>query len=143
MGTLILRDLSFSRDFRSIKWGATLQYNLLRAFCAGVIITCCMLFSSQFEHNRVSALIYLLLWPLGYLIFFIPLVLLLSFLSSSVPFAGLLALLFAILLVSIGDPVVCVLKRLFPKLVPAERPPLFSTNLLNFILEADEIAFTS
>lgn len=35
---------AFSRDFRKIKWGSTLYYNMLRALCAGIIVSVVSIF---------------------------------------------------------------------------------------------------
>lgn len=136
---IILRDFSFTRDFRKINWVPTIWYNLLRAVCAGLIIGVLMLIIPQGTEDRFTALAAPLVWPIAYLIIFLPMGIVFSILGS-LPFVGLLAAFFSIVAVAIGDPIVCVLHKLVPKLVPVESPPIFSLNLIFWVLDAPEIS---
>jgi hypothetical protein len=136
---IILRDFRFTRDFRKIKWGATIWYNLLRAACAGLVLGILMFIFPQSADDRFTAIAAPLLWPIAFLVMFLPMGVVFSVLRK-LPFVGLLAAFFALLAVAIGDPIVCVLHKLFPKLVPIESPPIFSLNLVFWVLDAPEIA---
>jgi len=136
---IILRDFKFTRDFRQIQWGPTLQYNLLRSACAGLVLGILMFIFPQSQGDRLTALAAPFVWPFGYLFMFLPMGLVFSLLRG-VPFVGLLAAFFAIVAVSIGDPIVCILHKFVPKLVPVDSPPLFSVYLIFWVLNAPEIS---
>lgn len=54
------------------------------------------------------------------------------------PFVGLLAAFFPLIVVAIGDPIVCLIHKIASELVPVEAPPLFSLSLVLWILDAPE-----
>lgn len=136
---IILRDFSFTRDFRQIQWGATIWYNLLRAACAGLVLGIFLFFFPQSPGDQMRALATPLIWPIGYLIMFLPMGIIFSLLRN-LPFVGIIALFFAIIAVSIGDPIVCILHKIFPKIVPVDSPPLFSLYLVFWVLNAPEFS---
>lgn len=142
-GTTIIRDFEFTRDFRVIEWRATLWYNLLRATCAGIVfaILHMILPSANGPATPLQALALVPMLPIGYLAFVLPVSLLIS-LFSWVPFIGILGLALA-LTVAIGDPLVCLLKRLAPTAVPVDHPTLFSLTPVFWVLKADEYAIAS
>jgi len=140
---VISREFSLAQDFRSVQWRRTLWYNLLRAAGAGVIWTVAMLFMSGFQ-SGVESLLYPVVLPVGYLLIGLPLALLLSGLSKILtPVAGgvvsgLLALCIALLAaiwVAAGDPLVFLLSRFHPQAVPVERPSLWSTSFIVYVLD--------
>ena len=135
----ILRDFSFIRDFRNINWVPTIWYNALRAICAGLVIGILMLIFPQGTEGRFTAIAVPLVWPIAYFIIFLPMGIVFSILRN-LPFVGLLAAFFSIVSVAIGDPIVCVLHKFLPKLVPVESPPIFSLNLVFWVLDAPEIS---
>lgn len=137
--SIIAREFQFSRDFRSIGWRATLQYNLLRACMAGCVWAVIMLLFPQPGQPRAMALLWPFAWPLFYMIVVIPCTLVISILRS-VPFVGLFGVFLAAISVAIGDPLVCVLKKFAPQLVPVEDPPLFSLTPVFWVLDAQEFS---
>lgn len=138
---LIVRDFSFLRDFRHILWGPTLKYNLLRSACAGVVLGLAMITFPQ-DGGRALGLVTPLMWPIGYLVFFLPFGIMLS-LFRALPFVGLFAAFLSLIAVAIGDPIVYVLKKNFPQIVPVDSPPLFSLNLIFWVLDAPEVAIAA
>jgi len=136
---IILRDFRFMRDFRQIQWGYTIWYNLLRSACAGLVIGIIMFIFPQSEGDRITAIAAPFVWPIAYLIIFLPLGVILSILRG-LPFVGLFAAGFAFVAVAIGDPIVCVLRKIFPKSVPVDSPLLFSLYLIFWVLDAPEVA---
>ncbi|HQQ61267.1 MAG: hypothetical protein KBC66_00105 [Kiritimatiellae bacterium] len=136
---IILRDFKFTRDFRQIRWGATLGYNLLRSLCAGIVIGVIMLVFPQAPDERMTAVFAPLIWPIGYICMFLPLGLVCSLLRG-LPFVGIIAAFFSIIAVSLGDPLVCLIHKIFPKAVPVDAPPLFSLYLIFWVLDAPEIS---
>ena len=143
MGTIIAREFSFSRDFRSVKWGATLWYNLLRAACTGLVLGVLMFLFPHSAGDRNIALAGPVIWLFGYLIVFLPSGIIISFLSQFVPFLWLFSVFFAIITVAVGDPIVCAIKAFLPKLVPVDQPPLFSTKMVIFVVDMPEVAVMS
>lgn len=135
--TLIVKDFQFSRDFRRIKWGATLWYNLLRAFCAGLILGVLIFFFPPSEADRFTAIVAPLSWAVAYLIIFLPLGVVFSVLRD-LPFVKPLAAFCSLVAVAIGDPILCVLYRFFPKIIPVESPSFFSLNLVFWVLDEPE-----
>lgn len=135
---IILRGFQFSRDFRQIKWGATLWYNLLRAASAGVVLGVLIFLFPHREDARISALVLPFVWPIAYLVMFLPMGVVFA-VWRSLPFVDLLAAFFALIAVAIGDPLVCILHKIQPKLVPVESPALFSFYLIFWVLDAPEI----
>ena len=73
--------------------------------------------------------------PVLYMLFILPVTLLASLLHW-VPFVGLIRLTLA-LLVALGDPLVCLLKRIVPAAVPVEEPTLFSLTPVFWLLNVD------
>lgn len=137
--SFIIREFSFARDFRKIQWGPTLWYNLLRASCAGLVIGVLMFLFPQNGANRFTSLAGPLLWPIGYLILFLPMGIVFSILRE-VPFVGVLSAFFSFIAVTVGDPIVCLIHKISQKLVPVESPPLFSLFLVFWVLDAQEIS---
>jgi hypothetical protein len=139
---IILREFSFTRDFRKIDWGPTIWYNLLRAGCAGLMLGILMFIFPQGTHDRFTAIAAPLVWPILYLVVFLPMGVAFSVLRN-LPFVGLLAPFFAFMAVAIGDPILCVLHKIIPRIVPVESTPIFSLNLIFWVLDAPEISIIS
>ena len=139
---VILREFRFTRDFRQIQWKATIWYNLLRAACAGLVIGILMFIFPQSAGDRTTALAAPFIWPIAYVIVFLPMGIIFSLLRS-IPFVGLIAAFFALVAVAIGDPIVCILHKIFPNIVPVASPPLFSLYLVFWVLSAPEISVSN
>lgn len=144
---IILRDFRFTRDFRQIQWGATIWYNLLRAACAGIVIGIIMFFFPDVVEapNRYVAFAVPLVYPVAYLIY-MPFFIFIS-LFQGIPLIGgfirLFVALAALIMVAIGDPIVCILHKISPKIVPVNSPPFFSLYFIFWVLSAPEIAVTN
>ncbi len=139
MSNAIIRDFSFARDFRSIAWGATLKHNLLRAFFAGIVWAIIILITdgpAKADKGFIFGLPFIL--PVAYFMFFLPLGLVAARLSSQIPFVGWFALIAAVLIV-VGDPLVCILSLIAPRLVPMDKPGLFSFALIIWLLKSEEV----
>jgi hypothetical protein len=139
---LIIRDFHFLRDFRQIKWGVTLWYNLLRAICAGLVLGILMFIFPSEPNARISALLMPITWPFVYLIVFIPIGILCSILKN-IPFVNYFSMFIALISVAIGDPIVCVLYKLIPETVPVESPSLLSFVPIFWVVDAPEIVIAS
>jgi peptidoglycan/LPS O-acetylase OafA/YrhL len=125
------QDDSFSlrRDFKNIHWPSTMKYNLLRASGAGIVWLVLALLTGQGWHAFT-----MLFFPVVFLVFFLPIGLFAAWLSSlGIPWVGLVAALIAVF-VAVGDPLVFVLKKARPELVPAEKVKFFNLQTVIFIL---------
>lgn len=131
---LILRKFSVSRDFRSVAWKETLWYNLLRSLGAGVVFSTIALLL-RMEPGIV--LVQVVGHPILWLVFGLPLGSLAAKLASAVPGMSLLAAIIALVLVTLGDPLVSLLRLLVPRAVPIEDPPLFDLSLLILLLRPE------
>jgi hypothetical protein len=154
---VILTEFSVVRHFRIILWGATFQYNLLRASFAGLVIGIVMLIVPGRRVPIAVCLLAPLLGPNCYLIYLLPILLVrfvarVSLQASADSSSGLamfgcatawLFIFFALFLVAAGDPLVCLLKAIFPRSVPVEAPPLFSIQPIIFVLDASEVTIAS
>jgi hypothetical protein len=139
MANLILRDFKLLRDFRSVNWGATVGYNLMRASAAGVVwgtIIFCISFNDRKPAWPMLAAP--LFMPIAYLCFFLPLGFFFGALSSIVPFAGLFSIFFAIEAVTVGDPLISILHAIAPRFVPVQRPSFLSLALIYYVLKPEE-----
>lgn len=129
----ILRDFKLSRDYKSIHWGATLQHNMLRAACAGLVFG-----SIQgFQSGRWNDLILIIGCPIIWLIC-LPFGLFAAKLAEKgVPFIGLLTWIPALMIIP-GDPLVWVLSMIAPRLVAMEKPPFISLSLVSWVLKNED-----
>jgi len=132
MSNAIIRDFSFARDFRSIAWGATLKHSLLRAFFAGIV----WFVVTLIKEGKPPW--FLLMFPFFYLVILLPLGVVCAKLSPHVPFMGIVAVFFAVL-VAVGDPLVCILSMFAPRLVPMHKPGFFMLSLIIWLLKGDEV----
>ena len=142
---VITNEFSFSKDFRSVRWRATLAYNLLRATCSGVVIGVFMLLLPLMLPVSTSVnwlyLAYPIMWPMGYALLWAPLGLAIMFVAKIIPIVGLLNLVLSIATVTPGDWLVCIIKEFAPNAVPVETPSIFSLSIIIFVLDAPEISF--
>lgn len=134
---VIINEFSLTRDFRSIKWGATLWYNLVRSISAGLILGILMFMFPQQQGDQATALAGPFVWPFAYLFFFLPFGMFMNVVGQFIPVANLVTLFVALIAVTIGDPIVCILHKFFPRLVPVAAPPLFSLALIQWVLDTD------
>lgn len=157
--SVILRDFSFTRDFRRIRWLATIWFNVLRAICAGSVVTLLFFLMLFFVRNNpelknndgtLSTMMAFmpLFWPIGSYIGLFPFTLLFRGIAAVFPdgfgfFILIPVFFFTAFAVSIGDPLVCILKKFFPKIVPMDDPPLFSTHFVFWLLDAPEVSVAS
>lgn len=140
---LVIRRFSALRDYRSVQWAETLRYNLLRSLCAGITLAVIFLFVRISSPGPGPNPLVALLMPVGYLLAYLPVGLLLQKLGGLVGVFYLAAVVMAILSVSLGDPLVFLLRRIVPGLVPVEDPPFISTSLVIYVLKpelADQLA---
>lgn len=136
-------EFSFRRDFKRIRWKETLQVNALRAFAAGIVWAFICLFIMIGDPKTGTGLTYgqLFLLPIGtvagYLAIYMPLGIFFSFLSSmGIPLVGFVAALFA-LIVAVGDPVMFIIHKVKPGLVPVKDYSFICFRLIIFVLDME------
>lgn len=126
-----MADFSFKRDFKNIDWGSTLQVNLIRAAFAGLIWFIIRLFTG----DSFSSSLIMLLFPVAYLIFLLPIGLVAGWLSSiGIPFIGLITVIISIFIV-VGDPPTFILHKVNPRLVPVEQYGFLNFRIIIFVLK--------
>ena len=128
-----LRDFKFSRDYKLIHWGGTIQYNLLRAACAGLIFGLILGFSEGKWDNMLLVIGCPVIW-----LIFLPIGLIAAKLSEKgVPWVGLLTWPPALMVLP-GDPLVWIISMFAPRVVGMEKPPFMNFNLMSWVLKNDE-----
>jgi len=127
-----MEEFSFRRDLKSVVWGPTLLLNFFRSLAAGIAW---FIFSILINSTSPS----LLLFPIVYFIILLPTGLIAGKLSEAgVPFAGLFSM-FISLLVIVGDPLVYILHKIKPELVPIEKFGFFNLRLIIFVLKNETL----
>lgn len=121
--------MSLVDDFRLIRWKETLWYNALRSAAAAIVWTGLTAWADdgQFVAQHGGPVGIWLQMPLALFIGLIPMTLLFRVLGY-IPIVGLFFLLFAIVLMGAGDPLVFALHRAKPEWVPVDNPSLFSLS---------------
>lgn len=87
-------------------------------------------------------------WPIGSYIGLFPFTLLMRGIAAVFPdgfgfFILIPVFFFTAFAVSIGDPLICILHKFFPKIVPVDDPPLFSTHFIYWVLDVPEVSIAS
>jgi hypothetical protein len=101
----------------SVDWKPTLILNVARAFCAGVVWSLIVLMS---EGVGANFFIMLFAFPLSYCLVILPVGIAARKLSDSgVAWAGVVAAVCSVM-VFIGDPLLFLLKKWAPRLVPVD-----------------------
>jgi len=125
---------SIRRDFRYIRWGATLWYNLLRATFAGLVLTAALAFGGGHVPPEQLASLPLVA-PAAWFTVMLPLTLVTSALAAiGVPFVGWLSLLLSLFIVA-ADPFVWVLHKVWRRAVPLESPDFVNFAPVVFVLD--------
>ena len=123
-----MSDFSLRRDWKNIDWKATFQYNVFRSICA----TPAWVLLGYLSTKQLSWI--MLLFPVSYFGFWLPLGLLCSWLSRlGVPFIGLLSIVSSVVIV-VGDPIVWIISKIKPDLVPVEKPKFIDFHLIIYVV---------
>jgi hypothetical protein len=127
----MVTDFDFSRDFSHIGWKSTIILNVFRAFVAGCIWTIIFFLLHVFP-NITQLLSTPIIWPM-LLIFLFPLILILK---KVIPVLGDLLHLVGIILYGPADPILHIIQKRYPQLVPLrEEYPILSKHLVIFLVE--------
>lgn len=131
-----MEDFSFIRDFKNIQWKRTIGLNLLRSAIAGVV----WFFIITVTDKAHGSALPMLFFPLVFSLFFLPFGIFASFLSKwGVPYVGW-ATVFFTFLVFVADPIMYILHRTIPRIVPVEKYKFLSLHLVIFVLNNPDIA---
>jgi len=128
---------TFTQNFRQIRWGKTLWYSLLRSICAGFVIGMLMFIFPESEGNRMCGLEGSLFYPFAYFFIFFPMGIVFFWLQEF-PFVRLLSGYIALCSISLGDPIIYIMHKFFPRLVPIKSPPFFSFLLIFWVFDEQE-----
>lgn len=129
------RNFAFFKNFHRIMWKETLWLNFLRAFC---VLPVLILFNVS-QGTEASPLFYAA-YPFAYIFMAAPLLILVKkmIIIISGELAGILMIIILIPLIFIsiagGDPIVFLIKKIKPTLVPVEKYPFISLDLFIFVL---------
>jgi hypothetical protein len=127
---------SFERDLDKVLWGKTIWLNLMRAFSAGIVVTLViLLFGVKITEGGLPLFAIPLIAPLAY-IFIIPALILFFQLNriiigSNHPLTLLISIFYSLsfgVLMALGDPLVFLLHKVNPSLVPQQK-----YNFMNFV----------
>jgi hypothetical protein len=130
---------SLERDFNRIMWGRTLWFNLLRAFCAGIIWTIIALVSGTQISSGIPSAMLPLVAPIAYIFLLItylvivkiPILIPGKLLHTLTTLAYSFIFGFA---VAVGDPLVFILHRIKPAFVPVEKFDFINFEMCIFVL---------
>lgn len=141
MEHIIARDFNITRDFKSIDWGATLWFNLMRAAGGGIVFAILGLLMEEYRRNTGvgTILAFPLIIPIGYLFFFLPMGMVCAFLAKFFPYVGILVFMLS-LFVAAGDPLVWILSLVAPQAVPVAKPGFVNFALIMWVLKPEEAA---
>lgn len=122
-----MSDFSIKRDWKKINWKATFQYNVFRSLCATPVW---LLFTSLLNEQFIWQMI---LFPVAYFAFWLPFGLICGWLARlGIPFVGLLSIVSSLVIV-VGDPVVWIISKIKPDLVPVDKPKFLDFHLIVFV----------
>ncbi len=104
-----------------IQWRATLQLNVMRALLGGLLVTIVALVTGSTSNESMGTIVAIpLVWAALYLVVLLPIALAAGQLGSmGVPFVGLFTIP-ALVFVVPGDPLVFLLHKIKPNLVPVQ-----------------------
>jgi hypothetical protein len=128
---------SLKDNFKKIQWVPTFLLHLMRAFSAGLIWCLVMMFTGA--RGTVSPFSILLTFPIIYFTF-VPMILVISKIMSifidvlGEGFYAMVSFFFALLII-VGDPLLFVLNKLKPGILPVEKFNIVNFSMMLFILD--------
>lgn len=139
-------DFSFRRDLKYVDWKKTIQLNAMRAAAAGLIVGSLMAvvvvsMGTTLGERAVGLafpLIYAVILPIGLPMYFAIAVVCGKLGELGVPFVGWLPVFMAIMF-AFGDPLIYLLHRSRPDLVPVDQPSVISLRLVIFVLDTMKV----
>ena len=139
---------SWPDDFGKVQWGTTARLNVFRAFVAGVVWAVIVLIASLGGPARVGTMPWgaipfvAALGYIGLAILFVTAARIIAGIAGKTGMLGVSAVTFLFgLAIAVGDPLVFMLRRTRPSLVPVARFRPFNAALVLFVLEPVEMAW--
>ena len=133
----MMRDFSFRQHMKYVMWNGTLWLNFLRAAIAGVVWFTFGIITGASVNQ--GALTILLGFSVMYLIILLPLGLVCSLLSDAgVPLTGLIASICAVSVV-VADPIVFILHKIKPEIVPVKDYGFINFLLVIFVVDEERL----
>lgn len=125
-----MTEFSLKRDFKYIQWGPTLLVNFERAISASLIWVILAFFLNSGTNPFT-----MLLTPIIYFVILLPVGLISIYLTElGVPFAWFITLMALVTIVP-GDPLLFIIHKIVPKLVPIKNYGLLNFTLILSVLE--------
>lgn len=124
-------------DFKNIMWKETIQVNLVRSVCAGIVYAIGILLTGSYgEGSPLLILLFPIAIPIFYFGFFLPIGLICRFLARiGVPFVGIGTFVCSLFIV-LGDPLVFFIHKLKKELVPMEKYGFFNFTIFIFVTKS-------
>jgi hypothetical protein len=126
---------SFDRDLKNVKWGATIQLNMMRVFFASIIWIPIIALSGSKSDTPIFAIPFIA--PIAYICIF-PFMLITLSIIDKIPIllggrfiADIVLMIFPFavgIAIALGDPLVFALEKFQPNLVPMQK-----FNFINFV----------
>ncbi len=137
---------SFDRDLKNVKWGSTIQLNMMRVFFASIIWIPIIALSGSKSDTPIFAIPFIA--PIVYVCIFPFLLATLTIIDKMPILLGgrmiadivLIIFPFAVgIAIALGDPLVFVLKNFQPNLVPMQKFNFINFAWCMFVLEPQKI----
>ena len=126
-----MNKFSIRDNWKDIDWKNTFIVNLYRSLTAGIVL--CIILLIGEDENAFA----FLLFPVMYFIVFLPLGLLFSNLCEKYSAVWCLLAIFISLLVTLGDPLVYILRLIKKELVPVEKFYPLNFKIIIFVLKTN------
>jgi len=136
---------SFADDIKKVQWGRTICLNMMRALAAGIVWGIVLLVTGNGSGGADAPQWFMLpiMLPLGYL-FIVPMFLIIGKIMTAILGqlgeigVGMMTLLMGLGL-AVGDPLVYLLYKLKPALVPTEKFNILNFALILFVLDPNKV----
>jgi hypothetical protein len=117
------------RDFKRINWTTTIVLNYLRAFVAGLLWGVIFLITG-INHNINILTLMPFIWPIFLIIFY----LLQLFFKKVIAVIGKLLYYIGLIVICPADPILFIINKYYPHIIPVKQYPLFSKELIIYVL---------
>ncbi|PSO63208.1 MAG: hypothetical protein BRC36_08575 [Cyanobacteria bacterium QH_2_48_84] len=123
-------------NFNRVRWKETLWLNFLRAVCVLPVLIGFTIVSESTD-SMISALYFMIMYPFFYLIVIAPILVLVR--AIWIVFLGRLAWIpiipISLIFIAGGDPIMFLLKKIKPELVPLKQYPFICLDVAMFVLK--------
>jgi hypothetical protein len=126
------QSFDYSSESGRIAWSQTIGFNMIRTGVGGIIIALIALIAT----HDISSLVFIISAPIGWLVCGLPAWLICQKLPDKPK--GIVALIFVLpflIIGLVGDPVIFIVSKIKPQLIPVENPGFMSVNAVLFVLK--------